>query len=196
MQVKRYFTSDLHYFDEGILWYCDRPYGSTEEMHRKLQENFLEMTQDADEVYMLGDICTGISGWENRTPVDFSLLRKALLPFGIGKKPFYLLRGNHDVLPEECYLELGFRSVLTRLDLEIAGQKTLLCHDPALAQRPDTLCICGHVHRLFEEVYNSERNILAINVGVDVRGYKPVSEEMIVDIMEKHRFLCTRSSSV
>jgi calcineurin-like phosphoesterase family protein len=75
-----------------------------------------------------------------------------------------------------------------RLEMDVAGHRALLCHDPAAAQRPNTLCICGHLHHLFREYYNAERNILVINVGVDVRGYKPVSEEEIAGIIESRRF--------
>ena len=75
-----------------------------------------------------------------------------------------------------------------RLETEVAGYKALLCHDPSAAQRPNTLCICGHLHQLFREHYNPERNILVVNVGGDVRGYKPISEEEIADIIESRRF--------
>jgi HD-GYP domain-containing protein (c-di-GMP phosphodiesterase class II) len=75
-----------------------------------------------------------------------------------------------------------------RLEAEIAGYKALLCHDPSVAQRPNTLCICGHLHHLFREHYNSERNILTINVGVDVRGYRPISEDEIAEIIDRYRF--------
>lgn len=161
-------------------------------MHAALRENFLETTRDGDEIYMLGDICTGLSAREHREPVPRSSLREVMNSFGLDDgpdgRPFYLLRGNHDILDPQCYTDVGFRSAAARIETEVAGRRALLCHDPALAQRPNTLCICGHVHRLFREFYNAERNILVINVGVDVRDYKPVSEDEIAGILERYAF--------
>lgn len=188
IRLKRYFTSDLHFFDEGILWYCDRPWKNAGEMLEALRENFLDATRDGDEIYMLGDICTGLSAREHREPVSYEAFRDVMTSMGIDRKPFYLLRGNHDLLDPQCYTGAGFVSAAARIDTEVAGYRALLCHDPALAQRPNTLCLCGHVHCLFREYYNAERNILAINVGVDVRGYRPVSEDEIADIIARHGF--------
>jgi calcineurin-like phosphoesterase family protein len=187
-EVKRYFTSDLHFFDAGIISYCDRPYLNVEEMHRELSQNFMKTTQDAEEIYLLGDICTGLSAQEADAVVTLERLKEAAAFLGVGTKPFHLLRGNHDLLPSDFYLSAGLDSIATRLETKIAGHRALLCHDPAVAQRPNTLCVCGHLHHLFREHYNAERNILVINVGVDVRGYKPVSEDEIADILERCRF--------
>jgi HD-GYP domain-containing protein (c-di-GMP phosphodiesterase class II)/calcineurin-like phosphoesterase family protein len=186
--MKRYFTSDLHFFDNGIIWYCDRPYLDVEEMHRELSKNFVKTTQDAEEIYLLGDICTGLSAQEAGAGLTIEQLQEAASSLGVGTKPFYLLRGNHDLLLPHFYLDVGFKSISMRLEMEVAGYKALLCHDPSMAQRPNTLCICGHLHHLFREHYNAERNILAVNVGVDVRNYKPLSEDEIADIIERYRF--------
>jgi calcineurin-like phosphoesterase family protein len=188
--MTRYFTSDPHFFDAGIIRYCGRPYLNVEEMHRELSKNFAETTQDAEEVYLLGDICAGFftSAQEAGIGAAAGRLKEAAALLGAGAKPLHLLRGNQDTLPPEFYLDAGFSSVEKRLEMEVAGYKALLCHDPAAAQRPDTLCVCGHLHRLFKEYYNAEKNILVINVGVDVRDYRPVSEEEIAAIVERYRF--------
>lgn len=193
--MKRYFTSDLHFFDEGIIWYCGRPYQSLEEMHDALRENFLETVEESEDIYLLGDICTGLSAREERAPLSSVSLQEVMRSFGIERKNFYLFRGNHDLLPESCYLDAGFKSAPRRAEMEVGGYRALLCHDPALAQSPDTLCICGHVHRLFGELYNPELNILVINVGVDVRGYRPISEDEIADIARKYNFKQDRVSA-
>jgi calcineurin-like phosphoesterase family protein len=186
--VKRYFTSDLHFFDAGVIRYCDRPYRNVEEMHRELSKNFMQTTQDAEEIYVLGDICTSLSAREADAGAAIERLKEAAALLGAGAKPIHILRGNHDLLPPEAYLDAGFRDISARLETEVAGHKALLCHDPAAAQRPNTLCVCGHMHHLFREHYDAKRNILAVNIGVDVRGYKPVSEEEIAAIIEKCRF--------
>lgn len=194
--MKRYFTSDMHFFDEGIMWYCDRPWNSLDGMHSALRDNFLETTRDGDEIFMLGDICTGVSGRSPREPVEYPFFQEIMNSFEIAQKPFYLLRGNHDSLEPQRYIDAGFYTAATRLETEVAGHRALLCHDPALAQRPGTLCICGHVHCLFRELYNAERNILVINVGVDVRDYRPVSEDDIAAIIARYDFVPERSVGI
>jgi calcineurin-like phosphoesterase family protein len=174
--VKRYFTSDTHFFDDRILKYCDRPFRSVGEMHESFRKIFRET--DADEIYLLGDICAGLSAEEAETAR--SRLREAADILGLETKPFHLLRGNHDLLPDSFYLEAGFRSVAARLEMEVAGRPALVCHDPAAAQPAGTFCVCGHVHHLFREYRNTERNILAVNVGLDARGYGLVPETEIV----------------
>ena len=48
--------------------------------------------------------------------------------------------------------------------------------------------ICGHVHGLWKHYIDLKNNVLNINVGVDVWGYKPVSEDMLVSYIKKLLF--------
>jgi calcineurin-like phosphoesterase family protein len=145
-------------------------------MHERFRKVFREA--DADEIYLLGDVCAGLSAEDAETAR--SRLREAADILGLATRPFHLLRGNHDLLPDTFYLEAGFRSVADRLEMEVAGRHALVCHDPAAAQPAGTFCVCGHVHHLFRECRNAGRNLLAVNVGLDARDYRLVPESEIV----------------
>lgn len=84
-----------------------------------------------------------------------------------------LVLGNHDELKAFSYIEAGFESVHT--SLEVNGR--ILIHDPAVATiNPNKTFICGHVHTLFLKCSNT------INVGVDQFSFMPVQESTIIDI--------------
>ena len=178
----KYFISDLHFYDAGIIYYCDRPFSSVEEMHEKIVENFCEKTAGGGEIYVLGDLVGMKGGIEKCGPI--------LKKMGIDnpRTPFRLIRGNHDLLPDDEYLKMGFLSVEEVARENVAGYDAMLAHDPCMIQPRGTLALCGHIHTLFDEIYNEERNMLAINVGVERRSYAPVSEEEIAEIIKKSRW--------
>ena len=85
-----------------------------------------------------------------------------------------LILGNHDSLKPFTYIDLGFESVHTSLELSYNGKDYVLVHDPAASCIDrNRIFLCGHVHDLFK----IQRNV--INVGVDVWNFFPVSMEQI-----------------
>lgn len=181
----RYFISDVHFFDEGIIFYCDRPFASVEEMHSALVENFRRKTSGGGEIYMLGDIM-GMNGGAAQRDGCLELLKS--MGLGTADMPFHLILGNHDTLPTDDYLSMGFASVERTGRIGIGGFSAMLTHDPCMAQPRNTLAICGHIHTLFDEIYNAERNTLTINVCVERRNYEPVSEKEILEIIKKSQY--------
>jgi calcineurin-like phosphoesterase family protein len=164
-----YFTADLHFGHDAIIGYVGRPFENTKDMDRILIENWNEIVQPDDTVYVLGDFSM------KRTDIGFIVARLRQLN---GRK--ILILGNHDYMPAFDYVNAGFESVHTYFYHE--RLKVHLTHDPAPATGPESmLWLCGHVHRLFKET----RNVL--NVGVDVWDFKPVSEQTIVSWMEQKR---------
>jgi calcineurin-like phosphoesterase family protein len=157
-----------------------RPYQSVEEMNDDIVRRFLAKTQDATEVYILGDIV----GSRIALPLaDAS--REVMTRLGIRQRPFHLVLGNHDILSDEEYLGMGFTSVNKIEHIILDGMKVMLTHDPCMVQPPDTLAICGHIHTLFSENWQPARNTFTINVGVEARGYEPVSEMEILEIVKR-----------
>ena len=177
---KRYFTSDQHFFDKNIMAAADRPYAMPEAMTDDIVTHFLAKTVDASEVYILGDI------FGSAQPADpYRLCGEMLERLGARRRPFHLIRGNHDHLTDEEYLALGFKSV-NRIDfIELGGMRAMLTHDPCMVQAKNLLALCGHIHTLFYEVYQQERNTLALNVGVDLRSFEPLSEDEILEIVRR-----------
>lgn len=177
----RYFTSDLHFFDEGIIGYCGRPFLSAEEMNSSIVHNFKSKLVNGGDIYILGDLL-GV----NSNDVPPKELAAILDDMGIHNPniSFHLIMGNHDVLPKEDYLAMGFVSVKKIDFITIGEQKVMLTHDPCMVQQRNTLAVCGHIHTLFGHIYNHFRNTLTINVGVERCDYAPVSEEEIMKIIK------------
>ena len=179
--MMRYFTSDLHFYDEVLMKNCNRPFLSVEEMHRGIIDNFINKVNGNGEIYVLGDI-TGKNN-KHLTKEDY---RQVLEQLGINNPntPFHLILGNNDTLPIEDYLNMGFISVKGIDNIQLGEYKTMLTHDPCMVQQVNALALCGHIHTLFDHVCNKERNTLAINVGLEVRNYTPVSEEEIIALIK------------
>lgn len=177
----KFFMSDLHLYDEGLMRNCDRPFVSVEEMHFKIVSNFQNKVNGNGEIYVLGDI-TG----KNCSNLVKNDLTKILVQMGINSPdtPFHLILGNRDVFPVQDYIDMGFMSVKEIDVINIGELVTMLTHDPCMVQQRDTVALCGHVHTLFEYVCNVQRNTLAVNVGVEVRDYTPVSEEEVIAIIK------------
>lgn len=52
-------TSDTHFFHNNIIKYCNRPFGSAEEMNDVLAQNWNKVVKQGDIVYHLGDVFMG-----------------------------------------------------------------------------------------------------------------------------------------
>ncbi|MDR3321928.1 MAG: metallophosphoesterase family protein [Synergistaceae bacterium] len=179
----RYFTSDQHFFDSDIITYSDRPYESVEEMNEDMIARFLAKAGDADEVYVLGDI---FGSCPPRSP--FAACKSVMERLGVHERPFHLVLGNHDHLEPKEYLEIGFESVKTISFTTIGGMNVMLAHDPCMVQPRDTLAICGHIHTLFAENWQPERNTFTINASVEVRNYEPIAEAEILEIVNRSMY--------
>lgn len=159
-----FFTSDTHYFHTKILAYCNRPFATIKDMNKKLIENHNSIINKDDEVYILGDFCFG----------DFKQVRSILRNLN-GK--MHLIVGNHCKLSWDKYIEAGFCSVQKYKTINVDNIGPVgLAHDPtACITLQNIPWLVGHMHQQFLRMYN------AINVGVDVRNYYPVS---LIDLEE------------
>ena len=186
--------SDPHFWHNNVIRYCQRPYSHVEEMNEKLILAYNEVVSQEDTV-----ICFG----------DFSMAFRAVETFTKrlnGKK--ILIAGNHDFChpahkksntPEKQaiwikkYLDNGWDAVyIDGVEIDIPGVATVNAnHLPYLENssgqdvrhgkfRPKDdgrWLLCGHVHEKW-----AQRGKM-INVGVDVRNYKPISFTEIAAII-------------
>lgn len=183
----RFFTSDPHYFHKNVINYCNRPWDSLEAMHEGLIENWNSVVGKNDECWVLGDFCFG--GLERST----SILKQLN-----GTK--YLVEGNHDWQNNknpDRYFKVGFSKVYQIKMVKIQGHYFMMSHFPLypsvyrrlinklkgvklrylerrLADHGQRL-LHGHVHTLWK------KNGRQLNLGVDVWGGYPVSEQQILD---------------
>jgi calcineurin-like phosphoesterase family protein len=181
--MKRFFTSDHHFFHENIIKYCNRPFKSVLEMNSLLISNWNSLISNKDEVYVLGDIVIG-----NKSQL------KEILSSLNGKK--ILIKGNHDRFSNTALKDAGFNCVFKSLTIQVNNLTVLLNHYPYkpdnfinldeeqkkfLNKRPDnngTWLLHGHSHSKIALNKNS------IDVGVDAWNYYPVSEERLISLMK------------
>jgi calcineurin-like phosphoesterase family protein len=183
-----WFTADLHLGHANIIGYCDRPFAGAEAMNQSLVEGWNDTVGADDTVWVLGDVALGRMA---ETLALVSLLN--------GRK--LLLAGNHDRCWTghgkrakgwtERYLDAGFAEVHQgHIPLRVAGHDVLVCHFPYRGDSHDRdryvehrppdrgqWLLHGHVHEQWR------RRGRMINVGVDVWGYRPVSEQAIAELL-------------
>lgn len=186
--MARYFWSDGHFGHENIIEYSGRPFASVDEMNEALVDNWNATVGVNDTVYVLGDVVMGKIA--DTLPL-ISLLNgyKILLP-GNHDRPW---EGNPEKRRKgwtEKYLDAGFAEILNGTNALILGGEVpvIMNHFPYtgdsqaeerhLEWRPRDMgyqLLHGHVHEAWK--INGRMH----NVGVDVRDFKPVSEDELVE---------------
>lgn len=188
-----FFTADLHFGHRRILEHVpSRPWLDVEAMNVGLVERWNATVRPGDTVYVLGDMALSPS---KLGPVAGLNGRKVLIA------------GNHDSCwsghkrwsgQMHRYYDAGFAEVHEtglvsdfRLWDERGSWTVHLAHLPYTGDSHDvdryvdhrpvddgTVLLCGHVHDAWK-VKRTPRGTVQINVGVDVRGWAPVSEETL-----------------
>lgn len=153
--MKYFVISDTHFGHENIIRYCNRPFGSVEEMDRALIKNWNDTVTNKDVVIHLGDVGLG-----NKDYVA------GIIKQLNGKK--ILIMGNHDGWSEQFYRDAGFHTV-SRFPIVYDGFY-LMSHAPLiLSETTPYFNFYGHVH-------NDERyvdNATSKCVSVERTGYRP-----------------------
>lgn len=176
-----YFTADTHFFHSNIINLSKRPFKDIDEMNRILIQNWNSYVTQYDEIYILGDfIFKGDAQQANK-----------LLKTLNGKK--YLIRGNHDnYLNDDNFDKDAFEWIKDYHVLDYKKRKFVLFHYPILEWAGffrDSIHLYGHVHNSVKDPEQKKRlDILgkhALNVGVDVNNFFPVSIENIIKKINK-----------
>ena len=181
-----FFTSDLHLGHENVLRLCGRPFGDVEEMDNAIIRNWNQKVKKRDTVYILGDVV-----WDKRrvAPLMESLAGKKIL-----------IMGNHDTpwAKKEAIRPL-FEEVVPYLEIRLEGFPVTLCHYPMLewkGSREDPphrigFHIHGHIHnRVADEYTPLYRQFNALNAGVDINGFSPVTFEELMENNMAFKLAC------
>lgn len=88
-KIRTFLIADTHFGHKNILDYCQRPYGSLEEMHKALIFNWNATVKPKDKVYCLGDM---------------AIARYGIKFFGECNGRKILIKGNHDIFKLKDYL--------------------------------------------------------------------------------------------
>lgn len=173
-----YFTADLHFGCKHIL--NDRKqFRDIEMMDSYIISRWNEEVDDSDEIYILGDLFdVSVDKFVNMSYLDKLNGRK------------HLIIGNHDLhWLDDIDIRKYFESIDWMKILEIDNKMITLCHFPMLewidshrnTGEGSSLLLYGHTHDTMpENVYDylKESYPYALNVGVDINNFVPVTFEV------------------
>jgi len=179
-----HFCSDTHWYHNNIIRYCNRPFGSVEEMNEALVNNWNSVVKPDDHVYHLGDFCFGnVEKWN------------WCLEPGRLNGHIHLILGNHD--PERVFRDGTFIERFDSIDYQkiliIEGWTVILNHFPFLSFSNNfdhkVIQLFGHIHsgpgefgNVLPEGYKLQWN--QYDVGVDNNNYTPVSWYQVKEKMK------------
>jgi calcineurin-like phosphoesterase family protein len=167
-----FFVSDHHFGHEKTCTTFKRsdgsplrPFSNAEEMNEALIERHNKVVKDQDKIYMLGDVVI------NKKFLHLVTRLK-------GRKR--LIRGNHDTMPLQMYIDVGFEEVYGVRDLSKYG--LILSHVPlhpkSIQERWDAN-VHGHLHA---NVIDDPRYL---NVSLEQTNYTPLSLEEVRERIKK-----------
>jgi calcineurin-like phosphoesterase family protein len=162
-----WFWSDLHFFHEKVIQYCNRPFADMPAMNEGLLRNCLERVTAADIVVFGGDITM-------RNVPETNAMLRAIPAYKIN------ILGNHDV-EHRTLLKLAVDEIAPCLELEAFGKSLFFCHYP-MPERllaPEQLNVHGHLHTtaLHPSLGDGSRHI---NMSVEHTGYAPVTLDWLL----------------
>ena len=171
------FVSDLHLGHKNIIDLCGRPFSDVDEMDDALIKNWNRKVNKNDVVYLIGDVV-----WDKKK-VGYYMEQLS------GRK--ILIAGNHDaswIRREEC--RRYFESIVPYLEVHLNRHPITMCHYPMLewrSSREDVkrklgYLIHGHIHnRVADEYRQLFLQFNALNAGVDINGYAPVTFDELME---------------
>lgn len=188
--MARYFTSDLHLGSTLINKYAHRPFKDASEALDYLTYNICKTCDCFDSLIHVGDFM--LSGDDRHGSEEDHGLDMNVRDYLSDINPrVILLAGNHD---DGHNCESDCKSMV--LDLNQNYRNVYVNHFPSCHKdyRGPTghgnkvqVNLCGHVHDKWLILFDSNKHVLNINVGVDVWGYKPVRDAEITYLLDYFR---------
>ena len=173
-----YFISDLHFHHLNIIKSCNRPFTDPIEMNESLIQNYNNIVQSNDEVYILGDLAY-------RYP-EIQSVNECIERLN-GRK--FLIKGNHDdqLLEDPLFNKEQFEWIKNYYELPITAKKSIvLFHYPIYDwnnKYKGNYHLYGHIHN--QTIYHMPRG--SYNVSVENINYKPISLDEILNIFSEQR---------
>jgi calcineurin-like phosphoesterase family protein len=168
-----WFTADTHFGHSNIIQYTKRPFTGAKEMDETLIANWNAHVQPEDEVYHLGDFALA----------DPAYCRKILSRL---QGRIHLVTGNHEKAALACTDQFVWVKDYHELHVERPDsprkQAVVLFHYAMRvwnASHHGSWQLYGHSHGTLPD----DPTALAIDVGVDCHGYRPISYDEVATIM-------------
>jgi calcineurin-like phosphoesterase family protein len=170
-----WFTSDTHFNHANVIGHSYRPFADLSEMTEAMIVNWNEVVAPSDTIYHLGDFALSW-GKKHKEVIDQILARLN------GQK--WLITGNHD--REEVTKNTRWTKVLNyhEIKIDLGGehkQRVVMCHYAMRVwnqMHRGAWMLHGHSHGNITDVGGK-----ALDVGVDVHNYRPISLEFISSFM-------------
>jgi calcineurin-like phosphoesterase family protein len=179
--AKKFYTADWHLGSHHVLEAFNRPFSSIERMNKSIISTCNNMAPSKSDIV----IHVG----------DFACFKKDRGKIGLSENPnkilqnisstFFNIEGNHDTNNKVRSIGNYLRTTLGPfVDVSVS-------HYPSNDERakgtflPGDIHLCGHVHNKWKYFIDKENQVLNINVGIDVWGYRPVSEDKLIDFIKK-----------
>ena len=170
--MKTFTTSDIHLFHKNILKFEpeSRPFSSLNEMHTVIINNWNNVVDIDDTVYIIGDVSFG----KLTATVDILTRLNGNL---------ILIKGNHD---HELLRKPSFSNCFIRienfLEIKVNGQEYTLCHYPMLSWNKshiNSYQLFGHLHSRWKG------NNKQLNVGMDCHNLTPIDFDDIPSLLSE-----------
>lgn len=179
--AKKFYTADWHLGSQHVLEVFNRPFSSIERMNKSIISTCNNIAPSKSDIV----IHVG----------DFACFKKDRGKIGLAENPnkilqnisstFFNIEGNHDTNNKVRSIGNYLRTTLGPfVDVSVS-------HYPSNDERakgtflPGDIHLCGHVHNKWKYFIDKENQVLNINVGIDVWGYRPVSEDKLIDFIKK-----------
>lgn len=181
---KIFFTSDIHFGQEGLHRFNNRPFKDDEDMVSSMTKEWNNMISEDGLVFVLGDI--GETS-DKRILDIFSRLNGTKI----------LIRGNHDVIYKDETLQEMFTEIYDLLDVKIYDaeddqyQEIVLCHFPMFDWNnffEGSWQLFGHLHTRNLPEFGTLKTKLfpqQYDVGVDANNFRPISYYEIKRIIKE-----------
>lgn len=174
-----FFTADLHLGHKAVLGYSNRPWSNVDDMNEGLINNWNEVVDEKDDIYVLGDI-------------SFLSPEKTVNALRRLKGNKYWIFGNHDYkLKHREALLTWFKWGKDLAEIKVpdpdaykGAQRIMLLHYPMVTWNKShygAWNLHGHSHSSLPDDPHS----LRMDVGVDAVGYFPISYEDVKKFMAK-----------
>lgn len=176
-----YITSDLHLCHDRDFCYSKRGYQNVEEMNKGIIENWNNIINDDDDVYVLGDLTM-----RDNNNVGIELLKTL-------KGKIHIIRGNHDS-DSKMAQYATINNVVEICDakyLRYGKYHLFMSHFPSITSNWDydkplkhrIINLCGHTHT--KDRFSDWDKGLIYHCELDAHDNKPVAIDEILEEIKK-----------
>lgn len=179
IEVKTWFTSDLHFGHDRDFLYGPRGFKNTTEMSEEIVKRWNAVVSKEDTVYVLGDLML------NDDKYGMSLLKQL-------NGTLVIIRGNHDSDKRiSNYVSAHNVAYVTDASyLKYKGWNFYLSHYPTITDNMDNkplhrklINLFGHTHQK-EYWYEDYDNMF--HVGMDSNDCRPIEIDEIIEKLKEH----------